>query len=105
MGMSISLLHNDEKEHIRHLNAIRLLQREAPGYGVDEHVVQLLYEAELAELKATSRITTFLSVLTMRRVREVFRYVEYVHTTGNPSSTEAIRGYRRHHAGAGHLDH
>lgn len=85
MKMSASLLYNNEEEHARHLNAIQQLAGEAPRHGIDELIVPLLYEAELADLKATARIATFLPLLTIRRVRDVFRYIEDVHNGFDPS--------------------
>jgi hypothetical protein len=91
MNISASLPYDDEEERVRHLNAIQQLAREAPRHGIDELIVPLLYEAELAELKATARIATFLPVLTIRRVRDVFRYVEDVHNgSDSPLAMEKL---------------
>ena len=105
MNMSASLSYDDEEERVRHLNAIQQLAREAPRHGIDELVVPLLYEAELAELKATARIATFLPVLTIRRVRDVFKYVEYVHNgSALPIATEQFLNCAHSPALAGVLE-
>ena len=105
MNMGASLPYDDEEERARHLNAIQQLAREAPRHGIDELIVPLLYEAELAELKATARIATFLPLLTIRRVRDVFRYVEDVHNGFDPPiAMEKCLNYAHSPALAGVLE-
>ena len=105
MNMGASLPYDDEEERARHLNAIQQLAREAPRHGIDELIVPLLYEAELAELKATARIATFLPVLTVRRVRDVFRYVEYLHNgSDSPIAMEKFLNCARSPTLAGVLE-
>ena len=105
MNISASLPYDDEEERVRHLNAIQQLAREAPRHGIDELIVPLLYEAELAELKATARIATFLPVLTIRRVRDVFRYVDDLHNRSDPPlATEKLLSCAHSPALAGVLE-
>jgi hypothetical protein len=57
-------------ESSAHERAIEALARES-HVSID-HVAQL-YEHELAVLKAGARITSFLPILTIRKVREILR--------------------------------
>ena len=57
------------------VNLLQQLAREAGPYGIDESRVQSIYEAELANLKATAHIQDFLLVLVTRRVRAAFKHI------------------------------
>lgn len=65
--MATELLYQNEAEKRQHLSAIHILSIEL---GVSEDYIKQIYENELKKLKENARITDFLSVLVMKRIKE-----------------------------------
>lgn len=61
-------LYHSEHEYQLHAKAINLI---ADHYKIEEPVIREIYETELAKLLQQARLKTFLSLLTMRHVKEI----------------------------------
>lgn len=63
----MAVRYDTDEERKLHLNVIHSL---ADQYRLDESTIREIYESQLEELMGGARIRTYLSVLTVRRVRE-----------------------------------
>ena len=79
-----STLYDNDKEQLRHHDAIQSLAHE---YGVAEGIASEVYEEELRRLKAGARIKDYLPLLTGKHVKEVLSR-KFGRLNGLPPLTE-----------------
>jgi len=72
--MAVPGLYEDEDEQKRHLSAIQMLAKDA---GSSEEEIRGLYEGVLQEFKDDASITTFLSILVSKKVKEFLHVRRY----------------------------
>lgn len=66
--MAATLLYETETERRRHLTAIHNL---AMDLGVSEEYLRKLYETELLSLKEHARLKDFITVLVIKKIKEI----------------------------------
>lgn len=72
--MTLDKLYDDELQYADHMNVIEQLEYQAQAHGLDTAVVRPMYEAELAKLRKTAKITSYLSILVSNAVmNEIFQ--------------------------------
>lgn len=61
------IIYETDEEKKQHLGAVHFL---ASHYHLEESMIREIYENELAKIKDSARIKTYLSVLTVRQVND-----------------------------------
>lgn len=68
--MDIAFLYDDETEKKQHINAIQML---AKDLMIPIDIVRQLYEVELGELRQSAKVKDFLTVIVIRKVKEMIK--------------------------------
>lgn len=75
-------LYDSDKEKKQHADAITAISTQ---YGLDAKMVGQIYESRLASLKDTAKIKTYLSVLTIRAVKDYLHETAVIDATPDKS--------------------